>query len=429
MLDRVKELLGGSDELDEYRQVLLPTTREEIIVEAGDGAEARVRRPGEEAKWVVDGTAQVGTAPLGHNNEAMLAAMEQFYADEIPKMTAGNDIFHPLQQELAETFSRIYPGDTGRGDIKTYFCNSGSEAVERGCLKAAQLHRGGNTYIGFHNAFHGRTSLALSCNFSKAAHTEGYNSLFRTFPVPYAEPGDDVAAVLDELRQVIAREGPDNVNAVIVEPVQGEGGYTVPHPEFLPGVREITADHDIPLIADEVQASLRTGSWFSCQQFDIQPDMISVAKAFSGGVTPFGASLIRDEYATEETGKHSGTFGGNPKECFAALKTIEVIQDNDYLDHAAAMGDRLADAWSGLTGHDAVVDERGIGLFRGIEFETAAARDAVLEELYTEHDILTAGCGHDNFNPAIRFLLPVNVDEAIIDRVAAAVPDAVRTAT
>ncbi len=410
--------------LDGYDDVLLPTTRAPLAVTAADGMEVTVT-DGETERTVIDATAQVGTNPLGHRNDAVMERMRQYRDGDGPLMVAGNDFHHPLQRDLAERFTDIYPGDQQRGDIKAYYCNSGSEAVERGCLKAAQLARGGNTYVAFRNAFHGRTSLALSCNFSKAAHTEGYNSLFRALPVPFADRDHDVDDCLAALDRTIVQEGADNINAVIMEPIQGEGGYVVPQDGFLHGVREVTRDHGVPLVMDEVQASLRTGNWFACEEWDVEPDMIAVAKAFSGGVAPFGAALIQDRWAADEPGKHSGTFGGNPKECLAALATIDTIRDNDHLANARRQGGTLAGAWEDLERHGHVVEHRGVGLMRGIEFTDAATRDAVLDALLEEHGILSLGCGHDRFNPSIRFLLPVNVDDETTDRVADGVREAV----
>lgn len=424
MLRKLKELVSAENEFSEYDRVLLPTTRERIEVVAADGAKVKTRKHGEE-KWVIDATSQVGTNPLGHRNPDMMAAMKKFYESDLPLMIAGEDSYHPLQQELAEAFTDIYPGNQRPGDIKAYYCNSGSEAVERGCLKAAELYNGGNTYVAFWNAFHGRTSLALSCNFSKAAHTEGYNSLFRVLPAPFASTHQDVEHCIEALKQNVLREGADNINAVIIEPIQGEGGYNVPHDDFLPAVREFTAEHDIPLVLDEVQASLRTGHWFACENWDIEPDMIAVAKAFSGGVTPFGASLIKDEFATEKNGKHSGTFGGNLKECYAALKTIELIRENDYLENARKQGSYLSKAWEDLAERDIVEDVRGIGVMRGIEFSTSSARNRVLEQLFEENSVWTMGCGNDAINPTIRFLLPVNVDRDTVKEVASATIEAV----
>lgn len=414
------------EELESYRRVLLPTTREERVITAARGAEVKVRSA-EGEHWVVDGTSQVGTNPLGHRHPEMVEAMKGFYDSEAPLMIAGNDSFHPLQRELAEAFTEIYPGNQSRGDVKTYYCNSGSEAVERGCLKAAALHRGGNTYVAFHDAFHGRTSLALSCNFSKGKHTEGFSSLGRVLPVPFANREWDTDTCLDLLERTIVREGPRNVNAVIVEPIQGEGGYVTPRDRFLEGVREVTRGHGIPLIVDEVQTALRTGHWFASEHWGVEPDMVPVAKAFSGGVAPFGAALIRDRFATEERGKQSNTFGGNPKECFAALKTIEIIRENDHLRNARRQGKRLGKRLREVKGHDAVAEVRGLGLMWGVEFRNHEQRDEALRHLYREGGVMTEKCGNDRFNPAIRFLLPVNVEKEVVERVGDAALKAVES--
>lgn len=414
---------------DDYDRVLLPTTREKKVIKGAKGAEVRVD-DGSGEKWVVDATSQVGTNPLGHRNPEIMEAVEELHREEeAPLMIAGNDFYHEYQKNLGEKFTEIYPGNHSTGDIKAYYCNSGSEAVERGCLKASQLYKGGNTYIAFYNAFHGRTSLALSCNFSKPEHTEGFNSLFRVLPVPFAERRFDCDECISRMEETIMREGAENVNAVIVEPVQGEGGYIVPHDDFLPEVRRVTEEHGIPLVMDEVQASLRTGEWFACENWGVEPDMIAAAKAFSGGITPFGASLIKEEFATKERGKHSSTFGGNPQDCFAALKTIEIIEENDYLKNAKRQGRHLERAWRNLEDNELVVEERGIGLMRGIEFKTASARDHVLERLFDEYDILSTAVGHDRYNPGIRFLLPVNVEKETVDRIADGVVQTVSEAS
>lgn len=411
-------------ELERYRRVLLPTTREERVITAARGAEVKVRSA-EGERWVIDGTSQVGTNPLGHRHPELLEAMRKFSDSSAPLMIAGNDSFHPLQRELAEKFTDIYPGGQSLGDVKVYFCNSGSEAVERGCLKAAALHRGGNTYVGFHNAFHGRTSLALSCNFSKGRHTEGFNSLSRVLPVPFADREWDTGTCLDLLEKTIVREGSGNVNAVIIEPIQGEGGYVTPRDGFLEGVREVTREHGIPLIVDEVQTALRTGHWFASEHWGVESDMVPVAKAFSGGVAPFGAALIKDEFATEERGKQSNTFGGNPKECLAALKTIEIIEENDLLRNARRLGKRLGKVLDEVEGHDAVAEVRGLGLMWGVEFRNHGDRDDALRHLYREGGVMTEKCGNARYNPAVRFLLPVNVEKEVVDHVAEATVRAV----
>ncbi|MDY6771676.1 MAG: aminotransferase class III-fold pyridoxal phosphate-dependent enzyme [Candidatus Nanohaloarchaea archaeon] len=444
MLDRIRELLGGEDDetFQDYKRVLLPTTREEIVITAGDGPHIDIIRDGEEQEGVMDATSQVGTTPFGHRYEPLLEEIRPLYEQDsdFPLMIDGQGYYHPLQRQLAEELTDIYPGNLSRGDLKVYYCNSGSEAVERGCLKAAQLHRGGNSYVAFKGAFHGRTSLALSHTTSKPTYTEGFNFLARTFVAPYAsktggelhqDPQENAEACLAELESRIKTEGPDNINSVLLESLQGEGGYNVPHPRFMQGVRELTREHGIPMIVDEVQAAFRTGEWFGIENFDVQPDMIPVSKTFSGGVEPFGASLIKDEFATDEDAKHSGTYGGNAKECFVALKTIELIRDNHLLQNAEKEGNYLKERFDKLEQYSIVEESRGIGLFRGIEFRrdgepSPELRDRVLHTLLDEHDVLAEPCGNDNYNTAIRFLLPLTLERRHARELADAVEEAVK---
>jgi 4-aminobutyrate aminotransferase len=445
MLERIKELLqtDEEDDFNDYHRVLLPTTREEIVVTAADGMTVDVLKNGERYSDVIDGTSQVGTNPLGHRYKPIMDELRQLLRDDsdFPLMLAGQDSFHPLQRKLAERFTDIFPGNLSQGDLKTYYCNSGSEAVERGCLKSAQLHRGGNSFVAFEDAFHGRTSLALSHTTSTGDYTEGFNFLARTLVIPYAthsggafhhDPEENAQRCLDVLRKKIKTEGPENINSILIEPLQGEGGYNVPHTGFMQGVREIATEHHIPLIADEVQAALRTGEWFGIENFDVEPDMIAVAKAFSGGVSPFGASLIKDRFATEQQSKHSGTFGGNPKDCLMALKTIETITEEDLLQNAKEEGSYLEERFEELERHDNVHETRGRGLFRGIEIRkngkpAPERRDRILEHLLEEEHIWAEACGNDDYNTAIRFLLPLNIERKHTRQIADGMENALKS--
>ncbi|MCJ7428764.1 MAG: aspartate aminotransferase family protein [Candidatus Nanohaloarchaeota archaeon QJJ-5] len=446
MLDKIRNVIKDSDdELDDYKRVLLPTTREDIVITGGNGPTIDIIHDGKRQEGVIDAASQVGTKPFGHRYEPMLEELRPLYEkdSDFSLMIDGQGYYHPLQRELAEELTSIYPGNLSNGDLKVYYCNSGSEAVERGCLKAAQLHRGGNSYVAFDSAFHGRTSLALSHTTSKGHYTEGFNFLARTLVAPYAtksggkfhqDPEENAKQCLDVLEKKIKTEGPKNINSVMLEPLQGEGGYNVPHPIFLEGVRDLTHEHSIPMIADEVQAAFRTGEWFSIENYDVQPDMISVSKTFSGGVEPFGASLIKDEFAVDESGKHSGTYGGNAKECFVALKTIELIRTNNLLEHAKDEGDYLEQRFDDLTSYDIVHETRGIGLFRGVEIRKDGEpapdlRDEVIHTMLNEHDVLAEPCGNDKYNTAIRFLLPLTLDREHSRKLADALEDAVKQHT
>lgn len=442
MFEKIRNIVSSSDDdFKDYKRVLLPTTREDIVITGGTGSEIDIIHDGDHQENVIDAASQVGTTPFGHRYEPLLEEVRSLYdqGSDFPLMIDGQGYYHPLQRELAEELTNIYPGNLSNGDLKVYYCNSGSEAVERGCLKAAQFHRGGNSYVAFENAFHGRTSLALSHTTSKGYYTEGFNFLARTLVVPYAtksggeihqDPEENAKKCLDVLRKKIRTEGPENINSVMLESLQGEGGYNVPHPIFMNGVRDLTAKHDIPMIVDEVQAAFRTGEWFGIENFDVQPDMIPVSKTFSGGVEPFGASMIKEEYATDERGKHSGTYGGNAKECLVALKTIELIREKDLLENAQTEGSYLEDRFDELESYDIVHETRGIGLFRGIEFRkngkpAPELRDEIMHTMLKEHDVLAESCGNDHYNTAIRFLLPLTIDREHSRKLADAVEDAV----
>ena len=429
--------------LEEYTKALLPTTRKNMLITEAKGFYVTVVQGNKVLKEVIDGTSQVGTNPLGHRNPELLKFMREYYSEEDkrPIITAGQDHFHPYQLELAKKFTEIFPGKLKFGDLKVYYCNSGSEAVERGSLKAAELYKGGNTFISFFNAFHGRTSLALSMNFSKGRHKEGFNFLARTLPAPYpAKSGfpfnikeEDIAkTVIDYLEQLIIRESPKNINSIIIEPVQGEGGYVVPHKDFFPMLRELCDKYDIPMIADEVQSSLRTGKWFAIENFKTEPDMISIAKAFSGGISAFGAALIKSKYATKEEGSFGGTFGGSPKDCFTVLKTIEIIEKNNYLKNARKQGDFILKGLRELENREIVREVRGIGLMIGVEIQDKKGRpdpkkrDFILNKLLNEYKILTHGCGNDYINPSIRFLLPLNTTKEISEKIINSMINAVK---
>lgn len=444
VLDEIKERLADrGDDLADYRRVLLPTTREDIIVTAGNGSTIDLVMEGDRYTGVVDATSQVGTTPLGHRYGPLLDDLRELYREDsdFPLMIDGQGYFHPYQRELGEKLTEIYPGDLSTGDLKTYYCNSGSEAVERGALKAAQLYSGGTSFMTFNGAFHGRTSLALSHTNSKGTYTEGIHFLARTLVAPYAtesggelhnDPVENAERCVRAIEEKIRREGPDNLNSIMIEPLQGEGGYNVPHPRFMKGLRELCTEHDIPLIADEVQAAFRTGEWFGIENAGVQPDMISVSKTFSGGVAPFGAAMIKDRFATDQQSKHSGTFGGNAKECFIALRTIELIEDNDLLEHARDEGTYLAGRLQDLAqDHEVVYESRGKGLFRGVEFREDGdpapdLRDRVLHHMLEEGNVLTEPCGNDRYNTAIRFLPPLNIPHRHVESMADAIEDAVR---
>jgi 4-aminobutyrate aminotransferase len=421
---------------EEYDKCLLPTTRERIIILGVNGFTMKIKCEDGKTREVIDTSSQVGTNIFGFKYSPLINELKKIYSSEstFPLILAGQDFYAEIQKDLAMKFTEIYPSNLKLGDLKVYYCNSGSEAVERGCLKAAALHKRGNVFIAFFGAFHGRTALALSANFSKGEHTAGYNFLTRILPAPYAycarcrfntTPEKCSLDCIDYVKELIIREGAENINGIIVEPIQGEGGYIVPHKDFLKGLRELSDTFNIPLIVDEVQTCFRTGKWFAVENFGVSPDMISVAKGFSGGIVPFGASLIKDEFATKKLAKQSNTFGGSPNLCFVALKTIELIEKNNFLENAKKQGDLLMKKFNALQDLAIVRVVNGLGLMIGIEIQdpktfkpNAKLRDLVIKRLLEEHNIYAMACGNPLINTTIRILLPINIPTKLTEKVA-----------
>lgn len=427
------------ENLENFKKVLLPTTRREIIIKSASGfyVEAIIKN---RKMRLIDASSQIGTNVLGFRNPEILEAVNEYFKKgNNPILMAGNDYYFPHQKELAEKFTEIYPQNLKIGDLKVYYCNSGSEAVERGCLKAAELYGRANSFIAFTGAFHGRTSLALSANFSKGEHKSGFNFLARVLPAPYSQclkcctgkKCGNEDCYLDSIAYVehlIEREG--FVNAVIAEPVQGEGGYVFPHKKFFPELYKVCRQNNIPLIVDEIQSAIRTGHWFAIENYKTSCDMISIAKAFSGGICAFGAALIKNKFATKEKNKHSSTFGGSPFQCFVALKTIEIIEKNNYLENARKLGEIIGKRLNELNGFGIVKEIRGLGLMWGIEFQKKGradykVRDEILKELIRK-GVLTEKCGNDKINPSIRLLLPVNINLETVEKVLDALENSIK---
>jgi acetylornithine aminotransferase len=252
---------------------------------------------------------------------------------------------------------------------KIFFCNSGCEANEA-AIKIARLYAKGKgvenpAIIVMEKAFHGRTLATLSATGSRKVQA-GFEPLVSGFVrVPY----DDLEAV----RQVA--EHNRNVVAVLVEPIQGEGGINVAHLEYLRGLRELCDQYQWLLMLDEIQCGLgRTGKWFFYQHADFYPDVATLAKGLAGGV-PIGACLARGAAAEVfKQGNHGSTFGGNPFACAAALTTLDIIEQEQLLDNATRMGEALrAGFTSALAGTKGVVQVRGVGLMLGIELDRPCA--------------------------------------------------------
>jgi 4-aminobutyrate aminotransferase len=326
--------------------------------------------------------------------------------------------------QLAEFMDRIAPFGA---PALTFFCNSGTEAVE-GALKMARKLTGRPRFIGFLGGFHGRTMGSLALTSSKYTQQAGF---FPVMPgvthVPYPNPyrpifsgADQGQAVLDYIEQLFRQNVPPReVAAVLVEPIQGEGGYIVPPEGFLPGLRALCDRHGILMIADEVQSGAgRTGRWFACEHWNVRPDIVTLAKGIASGM-PLGLVVGRRELVAKmAAGSHGNTFGGNPVCCAAALKTLDLIE-REYLDNAAAMGERLMRGLRALQSRfPNIGDVRGRGLMIGMELVVDRGTRAPATDLCTRivreawrHGLLLLSCGVST----IRLMPPLCVTPAQVD--------------
>ena len=309
-----------------------------------------------QGKRYMDALGGIAVNTLGHAHPRLV----QTISTQAGRLIHTSNLYQITEQEnLADKLAAI------SGMDKIFFCNSGCEANEA-AIKIARLYAKGKAIenpaiVVMENSFHGRTLATLSATGSRKVQA-GFEPLVSGFVrVPY----DDLAAV----RQVAERNR--NVVAVLVEPIQGEGGINVAHLEYLKGLRALCDEYQWLLMLDEIQCGLgRTGKWFYYQHAGFHPDVATLAKGLAGGV-PIGACLARGAAAEVfKQGNHGSTFGGNPLACAAALTTLEVIEQDRLLDNAANMGDALRAGFSAaLAGAKGVVAVRGVGLMVGIELD------------------------------------------------------------
>jgi 4-aminobutyrate aminotransferase and related aminotransferases len=372
--------------------------------------------------WDVDGNrfidfaAGIAVTSTGHSHPRVVKAIQ----DQAEKFIhISSDFYHSKWIELAEYLDRIAPFAE---DAVSFMTNSGTESVES-ALKLARYTTGRPQFIGFTGGFHGRTMGALSFTASKPHYKRGFfPSMGGVTHVPYPDPyrpvilnrsdEDSGTAVIRYLEEEIFEKivPADEVAAFLIEPIQGEGGYIVPPPSFFPSLRKLCDKYGILLIADEVQAGVgRTGQWWSIQNFNVEPDIITVAKGIASGV-PMGAMVARKSVVTWPKGSHGNTYGGNPLACAAALVTLDLIE-HGYMQNASQVGNYILNRLQEIQAdHPSIGCVRGIGLMIGVEFvkdpltkEPATELRNRVEELAFERGLLTLGCGRSTIriSPAL----------------------------
>jgi len=351
----------------------------------------------------LDLTAGIAVNTTGHSHPKIVEAITS-QAGKFVHMS-GTDFYYRSEIELAERLeARILPGIPAR----VFFTNSGAEAIE-GAMKLARYATGRPSFIAFIGAFHGRTFGALSLTASKASQRRRFAPLLGPVfhaPFPSGARGVTTDESIERLEELFATVAPpESVAAVFVEPIQGEGGYLVPPPDFLPRLRELTQKHGILLVADEVQTGMgRTGHLLAVEHWGVEPDIVCLAKGIASGL-PLGAFIARAEQMSWPPGSHGSTFGGNPVACAAALATLDLLEEG-LMENAAKVGAQLKDGLHEIaSSHNEITDVRGIGLRLAGEFRTADQAAALVQAAF-ERGLLLLTAG----TRAVRICPPLVID-------------------
>jgi 4-aminobutyrate aminotransferase len=365
----------------------------------------------------LDFTAGIAVCSTGHCHPKVVAAIQDQAARLIHM--SGTDFYYQPQIDLAQRLAELAPGPRGK---RVFFTNSGAEALEA-ALKLARWHTGRSRVVAFFGAFHGRTYGAMSLSGSKLVHRRGFSPLVPDIHhVPYPRGCKDCVTAsgchcVRQIEETMFKRTapPDEVAAIFVEPIQGESGYHVPPPGFLPALRSLCDRHNILLVADEVQSGMgRTGKMFAVEHWNVQPDIICLAKGIASGM-PLGAIIASAEVMDWPSGSHASTFGGNPVSCRAALATIDLLQ-GEYIANARQRGEQLREGLVRLQRrHPELGDLRGLGLMTAVDVQekgvpAPALRDEIVQTAF-ESGLLLLGCGES----AIRFCAPLCVTAAQVE--------------
>lgn len=354
------------------KRVLSPsyTRAEPIVAEEGWGCYVR----DVDGNVFLDLSSGMFVLNYGYSHPKLIRAVKQ----QATKLThfAGTDFYYESQVELAEKLVDLTPGNFAK---RVYFGNSGAEAVEA-AFKCARWHTRRPRMIAYTGAFHGRTFGAMSLSSVNIVHHRYFSPLvpgvtFMPYPYCYrcpfkqSYPGCDFACI-DFIRESLEKVvPPEEVAAVIAEPIQGSSGYIIPPPEYYPMLKELCEEHDWLFIADEIQTGLgRTGKMFAMEHWGVVPDIVCVAKALAGGMAPIGATIARAEVMDWEQGAHASTFGGNLIACAAALAGLDILKKQKLVKRAAMLGALALKRLREMGERSNLVGEvRGKGLLLAVE--------------------------------------------------------------
>ena len=385
----------------------------------------------------LDFAAGIAVCSTGHCHPKVVAAIQKQAAELIHM--SGTDFYYESLPLLAERLAKTVPGVE---DKKVFFTNSGTEAIE-GAVKLARYTTKRDKMIAFYGCFHGRTMGSLSLTASKATQRKGFGSLLggvEHIPYPYAyrcalghEPETCGEEILETLENQIFKRlfDPTEVAGIIIEPIQGEGGY-VPAPKFfLQELQRICRQHGIMLITDEVQSGMgRTGKWWAFEHAGIEPDIITSAKGIASGM-PLGAIIARSSVMDWKPGSHGTTFGGNPVCLAASLATMDLIEGG-LMENARKMGKYIFERTADWTNKFKIVgDVRGKGLMVGVEFvrdqrtkeRAADLRNAIVDRAFHK-GLLVLGAGENS----LRLSPPLLIDQEQADFAVRTLEECIREA-
>jgi 4-aminobutyrate aminotransferase len=391
-----------------------------LVIERGSGATVE----DVDGNVFLDCAAGIAVNSTGHSHPDVVRAITE-QAQKFLHMS-GTDFYYEPQVRLAEELAAIVPI---QGGVRSFFGNSGTEAIEA-CLKLSRYATGRQNVIAFIGGFHGRTMGSLALTASKAIQRRGFGPLLPgVYHAPYPDryrcpigstPENCAAACIDFIEHQLFTNlvSPDEVAAIVVEPIQGEGGYIVAPDEFLQRLRELTKKHGILLVADEVQSGMgRSGKMFAIEFAGVEPDTIAIAKGIASGL-PLGVAVARAGLMAWPPGAHASTFGGNPVSCAAALATISLLRES-LVQNAADVGAHLMSGLKALADkHPLIGEVRGRGLMIGVELvrdrqtkeRATDERDAVVTAAFMR-GLLVLGAGKN----AVRFSPPLILTRAQAD--------------
>jgi 4-aminobutyrate aminotransferase len=380
--------------------------------------------------WDVDGNrfldfmGGIAVVATGYSHPQVVKAIQE-QAEKFVHISS--DFYHENWIRLGEKLNKIAPFEE---DALSFMTNSGTEAVEA-AIKLARYHTKRSNFIGFTGAFHGRTMGAVTFTASKAKYHSGFYPLMNgvthaPYPNPYRpvlerrkgeDYGDAVVRYIEQ--EIIAQILPAReIAGILVETIQGEGGYIVPPEGFYPALRKLCDKYDILLILDEVQCGMgRTGKWWAIEHFGVEPDIVTSAKGIASGM-PLGACIARKSVMDWEIGAHGNTYGGNPVSCAASLATIDLLEKG-FMKNAKEVGEYAMDALEEIKArHPSIGDVRGKGLMIGVEFvkdretrEPAKELTDRLTDLAFERGLLTLSCGQS----VIRIAPPLSISKSEMD--------------